>query len=99
VSVNKIVQVALPVRLRRLFDYRAEDIERLPADGARVLVPLQRRKVVGIVCGRRESSPLPLAKLRRVIRVLDDAPLLPKELFRLLNWAARYYHHPIGDVM
>jgi|TARA_B100000315_G_scaffold257796_1_gene307858 primosomal protein N' (replication factor Y) len=99
VSARKIVQVALPVRLRRLFDYRADDLERLPADGARVLVPLQKRKVVGIVCGRRESSALPLAKLRRVIRVLDDVPLLPKELFRLLNWAARYYHHPLGDVM
>ncbi|HCK76276.1 MAG TPA: primosomal protein N', partial [Gammaproteobacteria bacterium] len=34
-----------------------------------------------------------------MIRVLDDSPILPKELFRLLNWAGHYYHHPIGDVM
>ena len=98
-SSQKIVQVALPVRLRRLFDYRTDDLERTPVNGTRVLVPLQKRKVVGIVCGSGESSPVPLSKLRQVIRVLDDSPLLPKELFRLLNWAGRYYHHPIGDVM
>ncbi len=98
-SSQKIVQVALPVRLRRLFDYRADDLERTPANGTRVLVPLQKRKVVGVVCGSGESSSVALSKLRQVVRVLDDSPLLPKELFKLLSWAGRYYHHPIGEVM
>ena len=98
-SSQKIVQVALPVRLRRLFDYRADDLERIPVNGTRVLVPLQKRKVVGVVCGSSESSSVALSKLRQVVRVLDDSPLLPKELFKLLSWAGRYYHHPIGDVM
>ncbi|MFL2550563.1 MAG: primosomal protein N' [Arenicellales bacterium] len=98
-SSQKIVQVALPVRLRRVFDYRADDLERIPVNGTRVLVPLQKRKVVGVVCGSGESSSVALSKLRQVIRVLDDSPLLPKELFKLLSWAGRYYHHPIGEVM
>ena len=98
-SSQKIVQVALPVRLRRLFDYRTDDLGRTPANGTRVLVPLQKRKVVGVVCGSGESSSVALSKLRQVVRVLDDSPLLPKELFKLLSWAGRYYHHPIGDVM
>lgn len=98
-SAKRIVQVALPVRLRRLFDYRVDHLARVPDTGARVLVSLQKRKVVGIVCASSETSALPLSKLKAVSRVLDDKPLLPKELFRLLLWAAAYYHHPIGDVL
>ena len=98
-SAKRIVQVALPVRLRRLFDYRVDHLAKVPDTGARVLVPLQKRKVVGVVCASSETSALPLSKLKAVSRVLDDKPLLPKELFRLLLWAAAYYHHPIGDVL
>ena len=98
-SAKRIVQVALPVRLRRLFDYRVDHLNQVPHVGARVLVPLQKRKVVGIVCASRENSELPFSKLKPVSRVLDDKPLLPKELFRLLLWAAAYYHHPVGDVL
>ena len=98
-SAKRIVQVALPVRLRRLFDYRVDHLNQVPHVGARVLVPLQKRKVVGIVCASRETSALPFSKLKPVSRVLDDKPLLPKELFRLLLWAAAYYHHPVGDVL
>tara|TARA_B100000676_G_scaffold311936_1_gene383885 strand:- start:1210 stop:3414 length:2205 start_codon:yes stop_codon:yes gene_type:complete len=98
-SAKRIVQVALPVRLRRLFDYRVDHLNQVPHVGARVLVPLQKRKVVGIVCASRENSELPFSKLKPVSRVLDDKPLLSKELFRLLLWAASYYHHPVGDVL
>ena len=98
-SAKRIVQVALPVRLRRLFDYRVDHLAKVPDTGARVLVSLQKRKVVGVVCASSETSALPLSKLKAVSRVLDDKPLLPKELFRLLLWAAAYYHHPIGDVL
>ncbi len=98
-SAKQIVQVALPVRLRRLFDYRVDHLAKVPDTGARVLVSLQKRKVVGVVCASSETSALPLSKLKAVSRVLDDKPLLPKELFRLLLWAAAYYHHPIGDVL
>ena len=98
-SAKRIVQVALPVRLRRLFDYRVDHLNQVPHVGARVLVPLQKRKVVGIVCASGETSALPISKLKAVRRVLDDKPLLPKELFRLLLWAAAYYHHPVGDVL
>ena len=98
-SAKRIVQVALPVRLRRLFDYRVDHLNQVPHVGARVLVPLQKRKVVGIVCASCENSALPFSKLKPVSRVLDDKPLLPKELFRLLLWAAAYYHHPVGDVL
>ncbi|NDA14406.1 MAG: primosomal protein N', partial [Gammaproteobacteria bacterium] len=96
---ERIIQVALPVRLRRLFDYRLGDADSMPPIGARVFVPLQKRKVVGVVCGTPSGSSLHPAKLREISKVLDPEPVIPPELFELLLWAARYYHHPIGDVM
>ena len=95
----QVVQVALPVPMRQLFDYSCTDNQALPVPGMRVMVPLQKRTVVGIVCGMSAQSAVPMRRLRRIIRVLDDEPLLTPQVFALAQWAARYYHHPIGEVM
>ena len=95
----QVVQVALPVPMRQLFDYSCTDNQSLPVPGMRVMVPLQKRTVVGIVCGMSAQSAVPIRRLRHIIRVLDDEPLLTPQVFALAQWAARYYHHPIGEVM
>ena len=95
----QVVQVALPVPMRQLFDYSCTDNQSLPVPGMRVMVPLQKRTVVGIVCGRSAQSTVPMRRLRHIIRVLDDEPILTPQVFALAQWAARYYHHPIGEVM
>ena len=47
-----------------------------------------------------EHSELPLDELKSVVEVLDSEPvLLHFSTWRLLLWAADYYHHPIGDVL
>ncbi len=95
----QVVQVALPVPMRQLFDYSCTNNQSLPVPGMRVMVPLQKRTVVGIVCGRSTQSAVPMRRLRHIIRVLDDEPILTPQVFALAQWAARYYHHPIGEVM
>lgn len=62
-------------------------------------VPFGRRQVVAVVVGSSAESDVPAGKLRTVLKVLDDEPLLPEDLLDLLEWASRYYHHPIGDVL
>jgi primosomal protein N' (replication factor Y) len=37
--------------------------------------------------------------LRPVAEILDEIPLLSPQDLQLLLWAARYYHHPIGEVL
>ena len=107
-----VVRVALPVPLRRAFDYLVPAGITMPAIGARVRVPFGPRTLIGIVVegpngpnrpGGTEGPADPLettkvAKLRPLSEVLDPEPLLPGELFELLQWAAAYYHHPIGEV-
>jgi len=96
-----IFEVAVPSPLYRGFDYRAPGNtgHSPPVPGTRLLVPFGPRKVVGILLGVKKDSDLPAGKLKNVLKVLDAEPVLDAGLMQLLGWAARYYHHPIGEVL
>ena len=102
-SRGTILQVAVPSPLRRAFDYlpliEASDADALTPVGSRIRVPFGRRSCVGVVVGHANSTPVPKAKLRRALEVLDSAPILPPAAMELLLWASQYFHHPIGDVV
>ncbi|WP_087023477.1 primosomal protein N' [Thaumasiovibrio subtropicus] len=92
----RIARVALPVPLDRLFDYKLED-DQHPEVGTRVIVPFQRRELVGFVTELTEHSEF--KQLKGIKQVLDEAPLLPKTLFSLLQWASQFYQYPFGDTL
>ncbi len=92
-----LIRVALDVPVARLFDYRCDDPAALI--GTRVLVPFSRQKLIGIIVDRPDISEVPEIKLKRVLAVLDDAPLLRRADLRLLEFAANYYVHPLGSVI
>ncbi len=89
-----IYQVAVPVPLRRLFDYTSH-LELNP--GQRVLIPFGKREIVGIVISKAASSEF--KKIRSVKAALDDSTVFTEQIRDLLEWASRYYHHPIGEVL
>ncbi|MBF0471512.1 MAG: primosomal protein N' [Gammaproteobacteria bacterium] len=95
-----ILRVALPVPLRRLFDYLppagCDGAALLP--GVRLRLPFGRRQVVGVLMAVAITSTVDQKRLKRVVELLDAAPLFTPPLFSLLQWAAGYYHHPIGEV-
>ncbi len=93
-----ICQIAVPCALRRRFDYLIPDDVSTLRIGQRVKVSFARRELVGVVLKAQVESELDTAKLKPIIDVLDDEPLLRGSLFRLLEWCSRYYHHPIGEV-
>jgi primosomal protein N' (replication factor Y) len=99
-SNARIVQVALPVPLPQLFDYLPPRDGARPVPGARVLVPLGRRKLVGVVVSLNEVSEIPTGRLLPVIEVLDNGvPLLDKGLLDLLRWCWQYYKAAPGEVV
>jgi primosomal protein N' (replication factor Y) len=53
---------------------------------------------VGVLIGTATEASIDAKKIRPVIRQIDDTPLLPSSLVTLCQWAADYYHHPIGEV-
>ncbi len=92
-----LVKVAVPIPLRRLFDYQYQDSQK-PMIGGRVLVPFGRQQLVGYVIGFSEESDYDLKKIKHIVKVIDQESLLDKELFNFIQWSAQYYQHPIGEV-
>ncbi|MBL4783070.1 MAG: primosomal protein N' [Porticoccaceae bacterium] len=93
-------QVAVQSPLRRLFDYLPpREASAVLQPGVRVAVPFGKREVCGIVVAHTCSSDYPIDKLKPIGAVLDSTSLLPPVLFDVLLWAARYYQHPLGDVL
>ncbi|SJN16623.1 primosomal protein N' [Psychrobacter sp. JB385] len=102
-----LVQVALPVPLYRVFDYRLPaDMSALPNAsipkiGTRVEVSFGRQTLIGIVIAHisEADSSVPLNKLKPINKCLDVDPILDDSMLKLANWLARYYHYPLGDVL
>jgi len=96
------LQIALATGLRQEFTYLApEEIQALPVPkiGLRVRVNLGRSERVGLIIGISQTTTLDLKKLKPIIELLDETPLLPKDLWQLGLWAADYYQHPVGDAL
>ncbi|WP_300000843.1 primosomal protein N' [uncultured Cedecea sp.] len=94
-----IAQVALQVPLARTFDYLIPEGMQVTT-GCRVQVPFgKQHQAIGIVMAVKEQSELAIENLKPVSVLLDNASLFPEPLWRVLLWAAEYYHYPIGEVL
>jgi primosomal protein N' (replication factor Y) len=87
--------VALAVPLDMAFTYRVP-AEAAPVVGGRVLVPFRQQRMTGIVVELHDRKPSVTTK--KIIGVLDPAPVLDERLLRLGRWIADYYLAPIGEV-
>ncbi|MEO8019457.1 MAG: primosomal protein N' [Pseudomonadota bacterium] len=97
---SSILRVALDTPLRRLFDYLPPHECAIAVEpGMRVRVPFGRQRLIGVVHSLAASSELPKEKLKSVLEVVDAAPVLDAQVMQLLEWAAQYYHHPLGEVI
>ena len=94
-----VAQVALPVPLARNFDYLLPGHLSHAVPGVRVRVPFGPRQATGIIVSIAEHSDHPVDQLKSVQDVLDDDPIFPPDLWKVLHWAADYYHYPLGEVL
>ncbi len=93
-------RIAIPVPLRRLFDYLPPyDDAQPPQRGARVRVPFGKRDVIGVFWEVVPHTEVPLNKLQAVRAVLERESLLSPSLLQLAEFAASYYLHPLGEVL
>lgn len=94
---RRIARVAVFAPLRQTFDYLIPADMAEPVPGTRVTVPFGRRTRTGIVVELADTSPG--RTLKPLAAVLRPDPCLPPRLVDLARWAARYYQHPIGEVL
>lgn len=95
---GRFVDVAVPVPIRQAFTYAVPDGMTL-ARGMRVVVAFRARKIVGVVVALREEPPVSVEGVKPVLFRIDAAPVLAEPLLAVLEEAARYYLHPLGEVL
>lgn len=70
--------------------------------GKRVIVPLGRRETTGLivdVTAKPSAFDHGIKEMRPILGVLDASPVVTEHLLKLCSWVARYYFHPLGQVL
>ncbi|MBS7457024.1 primosomal protein N' [Coralloluteibacterium stylophorae] len=96
-----LLRVALPVPLPQLFDYLPPEGTPATPDlvGCRVRVRFGPAEKIGVVAAVAPADAETPSTLREALQVIDADPLLGGELLATLDWIARYYHEPLGEVL
>ncbi|MEZ0334727.1 MAG: DEAD/DEAH box helicase, partial [Gemmatimonadales bacterium] len=92
---DRFALVALPLPLAQPYTYRIPDTlaDRI-VPGARVVVPVRRRELVGIATAVDAAAPE--ATARDILAAPDPVPAIPPGLLATGEWVAAYYGAPIG---
>jgi len=90
-------EVVLPVPVSRAYTYQIPDALRdRVVPGARVVVPVRRGAVVGVVTAVRGDQPSAVRDIKPITAAPDDQPALSPALLELGHWISDYYGAPLG---
>ncbi len=91
-------EVALSISTFQSFTYKIPpDLTNVAQIGCRVKVPLGSRTVYGIITSINNVSVYK-GGIKSISEIVDDVPILTKELWELIHWISYYYMTPIGKV-
>lgn len=96
-----VLEVALPIPLPKTFDYLMDEATQEDV-GRCVAVPFGQRKEqarFGLIVRVKEHSDTPAGKLKHATRILRELPAWPQEWRELVQFAASYYHTPLGEAV
>jgi primosomal protein N' (replication factor Y) len=97
-TAASFADVALPIRLDRTFTYSIpSELASSVTIGSLVLCPFGTKRLTGIVVDILHTTTI--EKLRPLIDVLDNKPIISKELLSLARWISGYYCTPLGEVL
>ncbi|RJR15336.1 MAG: primosomal protein N' [Nitrospiraceae bacterium] len=94
-----LVDVLFPIHADAFTYFVPEDLKYKVGPGVRVLAPFKRGKKVGIVQSkepRAQNQDLNKMKLKSIESVLDDEPLVPEKILKLIKWVGEYYMSTSG---
>jgi len=96
-SVPRFAAVVLPVPVNRSYIYAIpEPLAPRVVPGARVVVPLRQRRVVGIVTEAVSHLPSAGVEIKPIAAAPDDEPAISPALLELGRWISDYYGAPLG---
>src|SRR6266581_5501980 len=92
---SRFAEVVLPLPVPRPYTYEVPpELSGRVVPGARVVVPVQRRRVVGVVTAVAVAAPAVTAKA--IVAAPDEEPALAGPMLELGRWISRYYGTPPG---
>lgn len=90
-KIAEIIVDAAHSNIDRVFDYYIGSDCEAANIGTRVLVPFNNRKIEGFIVRVKSSTDVPLNKMKSIIRVLDETPVLTKKQLDLALWMKDQY--------
>ena len=98
-----LIDIILPLAIADVYTYRLSGLGERRADasliGCRVLVPLGKKTITGVVYRLHEGELPASVKVRDVVDIIDVQPVVTASQLRLWQWMAEYYMCTIGEVM
>ena len=96
---DRLYDIILPLAIGDVYTYNIPESIQYPQIGMRVLVPLGRKSIIGIIYRRHEGELAPNIKVRDIIQVIDERPIVTSKQLQLWEWLAQYYMCTLGEVM
>ena len=102
---QSLYDIILPLAIADVYTYNIPDTllpiadRQSPITGRRVLVPLGKKSVIGIIYRRHEGELALNIKVRDIIQVIDEQPIVTQKQIQLWEWLAEYYMCTMGEVM
>ena len=102
---QSLYDIILPLAIADVYTYNIPEAllpiaYRLsPITGCRVLVPLGKKSIIGIIYCKHEGELPASVKVRDVLQIIDDTPIVTAEQLKLWEWLSSYYMCTLGEVM
>lgn len=110
---QSLYDIILPLAIADVYTYRVVDAREASYGtatpigdgraqaliGCRVLVPLGKKSVIGIIYRKHEGELPANVKVRDVLQIVDEAPIVTAEQLKLWEWLSSYYMCTLGEVM
>ncbi len=94
-----VASVLLDIPLRQSYSYLSKEPL---TKGQRVEVPFRNQTQIAYVISSiaaNDFKDYPLNKLKSIVQVSPEIYNLPADIWDLCNFAANYYHHPLGSTL
>ena len=102
---QSLYDIILPLAIADVYTYNIPEAllpianRQSPITGCRVLVPLGKKSIIGIIY-RKHKGELPASvKVRDVLQIVDETPIITAEQLKLWEWLSSYYMCTLGEVM
>ena len=110
---QSLYDIILPLAIADVYTYRVSDAREASYGtaapngdgkaqaliGCRVLVPLGKKSIIGIIYRKHEGELPASVKVRDVLQIVDETPIITAEQLKLWEWLSSYYMCTLGEVM